>query len=114
MTSEERITQLEAQLDELNAKQTELFKQLAQTERDQWQGRIEDLEVQVHLGAMEGNDRARELMDRLGSRWSEARGQFDNAATTAADVGTALRGGLQSAVRDLRQALLESKSKITS
>lgn len=114
MTSDERIAHLEAQLDKLNAKQTELFKQLAQAERDQWQGRIEDLKVQFHLSATEGNDRAHELMDQLDSRWSEARAQFDNAATTATDVGATLRGGLQSAVRDVRQALLQSKSKIAS
>lgn len=114
MTSEERIAQLEVQIEELSAKQVELVTQLAQAERDQWQGRIEDLEVQLHLAAMEGNDRARELMDRLRSRWAEARGQFDGAATTAADVGATLRGGLQSAVRDVRQALLESKSKLAS
>lgn len=114
MTNEERITQLEVQLDELNTKQTELYQQLAQAERDKWQGRIDDLEVQVHLGAMEGNDRANELMDRLRRRWYEARGQFDDAAETAIDVGSTLRDGLQNAVRDVRQALLESKSKITS
>lgn len=114
MTNEERIAQLEAQLEEVSTKQHDLSLLLAQAERDQWQGRIEDLEVQLHLGAMEGNDRARELMDRLSSRWSEARGHFDVAATTAVDVGATLRGGLQSAVRDVRQALLESRSKITS
>lgn len=114
MTSDERIAHLEAELDELNARQTERFKQMAQAERDQWQGRIEDLKVQFHLGATEGDDRAGELMDRLDSRWSEARGQFDSAATTTADVGATMRDDLQSAVRDLRHALLQSKSKISS
>ena len=45
MATEDRIKKLEAQIDELRAKQAELNKQLAQAEIDRWQGRIEDLEV---------------------------------------------------------------------
>ena len=111
MTSEERIARLEAQIDKLQTRQTELFHQLAQAQRDQWQGRIEDLEVQVRLGASEANDKANALMDELRSRWSEGRVQFDDAASTASSVGEALRSGLENAVRDVRKALLESHKK---
>lgn len=114
MTSDERIARLEAQIEKLQAKQAELHRQLTQAQRDQWQGRVDDLEVQMHLGAMEANDRAAALMDQLRSRWADARGQFDDAIATASSVGDTLRSGLENAVRDLRRALLESKSKITS
>ena len=114
MTSDERIARLEAQIDKLQERQAELYKQLAQAQRDQWQGRIDDLEVQLHLGAMEANDRVNALMEQLRTRWAEVRGQFDDAASTASSVGETLRAGLESAFRDVRKALLESKNKIAS
>ena len=114
MNNDERIARLETQIDQLQAKQAELWKQLAQAERDQWQGRIDELELQMHLGAMEGNDKAHALMDQLRTRWSEVRRQYDDASSTAIDVGSTLRNGIESAVRDVRQALMESKNKIRS
>ncbi len=62
MTNEERIAKLEAQLDDLRSKVTDLRKQLTKAQIAQWQGRIEDLEVQMHLGAMESSDRLNALM----------------------------------------------------
>ena len=76
MTSDERIARLEAQIEKLQTKQSDLHRQLIQAQRDQWQGRVDDLEVQMHLGAMEANDKAAALMDQLRSRWADARGQF--------------------------------------
>jgi hypothetical protein len=108
------MAQLEAQIIELRAQQSELHQQLAQAERDRWQGYVDDLEVQLHLAAMEGNDRIRPLMETLTNRWTEARHQLDLHSSTATDVGAILRDGLQSAVRDVRQALMESKAKIGS
>ncbi len=114
MTNEERLAQLEAQIAELSTKQGELYQQLAQAERDRWQGYIDDAEVQLHLGAMEGNDRIRELMDSLREAWAETRRDLDRRGATATDVGATLRDGLQSALRDVRQALLDSRAKIRS
>lgn len=114
MTDEDRISQLEAQLTELHKKQDDLYGQLARAERDRWQGYIDDLEVQVHLGAMEANDRARELMAVLRKAWNDASHQVDSTSSTATDVGATLRKGLQAAVRDVRQALLDSQQKIRS
>ena len=112
MTTEERIARLEGQLDTIQAEQTELNHQLAQAQRDQWQGRIEDLEVQVRLGAKGVNEKANTLMLDLRSKWADARVQFEEAASTASSVGDTMRSGLQSAVRDVRKALLESQEKI--
>ncbi len=114
MTTEDRIAQLEAQIIELSAQQSELHQQLAQAERDRWQGYVDDLEVQLHLAAMEGNDGIRPLMDTLTNRWAEARQQLDHRSSTATDVGAILREGLHSAVRDVQKALMESKAKISS
>lgn len=72
MSTEGRIKELEAKIDKLQATQADLNKQLAQAEIDQWQGRIEDLELQVHLEAMETNDKLRGLLDQLQRRWADA------------------------------------------
>ena len=113
MTTEERIAKLEAQIDKLQAKQADLHKQLTKAQIDQWQGRIEDLEVQMHLGAMDTNDKLALLMEQLRGRWSDARRQFEEATSTASSVADTVRTGLENAVKDLRKALLESKSKLS-
>ncbi len=112
MESEDRIAELEGKIDALRASQDELYKQLALAQREQWQGRIDDLEVQAHLGAMEANDRVQSLMADLRSRWEDARAQLEVAASTTVAVTDTLRSGMESAVRDVRDALLESSKKI--
>ena len=112
MTTDEHISQLQAQIDELHAKQAELHKQFAKAQIDQWQGRIEDLEMQMHLGATEANDKLTKVMAQLRSKWADARRQFEEASSTASSVADTVRTGLEKAVADVRKALLESKSKI--
>ena len=112
MTTEERIAQLEAQINKLQAKQAELHKQFAKAQIDQWQGRIEDLELQMHLGATEANDKLTAVMDQLRSKWADARRQFEEATSTASSVADTVRTGLESAIKDVRKALLESRDLI--
>lgn len=113
MTTEERIAKLEAQIDKLQAKQAELHKQLAKAQIDQWQGRIEELEVQMHLGAMETTDTLTALMDQLRSKWADARRQFEDSASTASSVADTVRVGLENAFKEVRKALLDGKNKLT-
>jgi hypothetical protein len=113
MTSEQRIAKLEAQIDDLSKKQADLNKQLTKAQLDQWRGRIEDLEVQLHLGAMESSDRLNALMAGLRSRWADARKQFEDRASTATSVADTVRTGLENAFAELRKALLETKSKLS-
>lgn len=117
MSAEERIKELEAKIDKLQAKQAELDKQLVQAEIDQWQGRIEDLELQVHLAAVETNDKLKGLLDQLQRRWADARVQLETTTTAAAAATEAfdsMRTSLQTALTDIRQALLDTKNKISS
>jgi predicted nuclease with TOPRIM domain len=114
MTTEDRIAQLEDQLHELQAQQTDLRRQLAKAQLDQWRGRVEDLEVQMHLGAVEASDKANAQMNKLRDRWADARRQFEESIKTASSVADTVRAGLENALNDLRQALLESKNKLTS
>lgn len=112
MTSEDRIAILESEIRELRVQQAELRKQLAEAQLDQWRGRVEELEVQMHLGAMEANDKATALMDQLRDRWTDARRQLEQSIATASSVAETVRTGLEKAVDDVRKALLESRSKL--
>ncbi len=112
MTTDEHIAQLQAQIDDLHAQQAELHKQFAKAQIDQWQGRIEDLELQMHLGATEASDKLTKVMAQLRSKWADARRQFEEASSTASSVADTVRTGLEKAVTDVRKALLESKGKI--
>ena len=114
MTTEDRISQLEDQIHELHDQQADLRKQLAKAQLDQWQGRIEDLEVQMHLGAVEASDKATAQMKKLRDRWADARRQLEESVKTASSVADTVRTGLEKAFDDLRTALLESKNKLTS
>jgi predicted nuclease with TOPRIM domain len=113
MTNEERIAELEAQIEELHAKQADLHKQLTQTQIDQWQGRIEDLEVQMHLGSMEANAKLTALMDQLRTKWSDTRRQLEDATSTASSVADTVRAGFENAYTEIRKALLEGKSQLS-
>jgi TolA-binding protein len=112
MTSEERIAQLEAQIDDLRGQLAELHKQMTKSQIDQWQGRIEDLEVQMHLGAMDTSDRLNTLMRGLRAKWVDARRQFEDRTSTATGVAETMRTGLENAFAEVRKALLETKNKL--
>ena len=114
MADNDRIAKLEERIAKLSEEQAELRTQLARAQLDQWQGRIEDLEVQLKLGAMETNDRLAPLVEQLRGRWLDARAAVDGAASTASDVVDSLRQGLEQAMKDIREAVLTAKDKATS
>jgi multidrug resistance efflux pump len=112
MTTDDRIARLEAQIERLEAQQEHLRKQLTQAQLDQWYARIEDLEVQMHLGAMETTDRVSSLVQQLRARWAEAKAQVDGAASAASEVVDGARGGIERAIQELREALLDTTKRI--
>jgi hypothetical protein len=113
MTTEDRIAKLEGQSAKLQTKQGELYAQLRRAQLEQWQGRIDDLEVQMHLGALEANERITALADQLRSRWAATRLQMEMTPSTATEVIDRLRVGVEKAYEEMRQAILESKQKVT-
>ena len=68
----------------------------------------------MHLGAVEASDKATAQMKKLRDRWADARRQLEESVKTASSVADTVRSGLEKAFADVRQALLESKSKLTS
>ena len=91
----------------MDAQQVELRKQLAKAQLDQWQGRFDELEVQMHLASKEAGDKANALMEQLRGRWADARRQMEESISTASSVADTVRAGLEKAYTDLRKALLE-------
>lgn len=112
MTTEERITILESRLDDLQKSHDLISAQLNQARIEQWQARIDDLELQVHLGAADARDRLDELTTELSHRWSKVRQQLGIATATTSEVTETLRGGLESAYKNLRDALIESRKQL--
>jgi hypothetical protein len=53
-------------------------------------------------------------MKKLRHKWADARRQFEDSIKTASSAADTVRTGLGNALDDLRKALLESKSKLTS
>ncbi|MBC7633368.1 hypothetical protein [Aeromicrobium sp.] len=113
MSTDERIVALEKHLHTLQATQVDLNSQLKEARLEQWQGRIDNLELQVHLAAADGSDRLTQMSEKLRSAWARTRVEVEDASSTASSAGETLRAGLQSAYTDVREALLETRSKIT-
>jgi chromosome segregation ATPase len=106
----DRIAALETQLDELRSQLKDVRRQLSEAELDQWRARIDDLEVQAHLGSLEVKQRLDPLVEDLRNRWLDAREQVSNSADTASEVIDTLRKGLEHAMGEIRRSLVEAKS----
>lgn len=113
MTTEARITKLEAQIDRLEAKEAELRSQLAKAQLDQWYARIEDLELQAHLGAMETQDRIRALMAQVRQAWQDAKRQVEGTASTATEVVDDVRTRIEGLLQDLRRGIADASDRST-
>lgn len=111
--AEDEVQRLEARIAELEEEQAALRRQLNQAQIDQWEGRIDDLEVQIHLASLEAQERVDPLLEALRNRWLDAREQLGHGADAAGDAFGALRSGLQQAVRDIRDALDEARRAAT-
>lgn len=108
-TAEERIAKLETQIEKLEAEQRKLRERLTQAQVEQWQGRIEDIEVQSHLASLEAQDRLGPLRDDLRNQWLEVKTQLGRSKDTAADVLETVRESVDSAIKTLRDAVLDTR-----
>ncbi len=112
MPKEEHDGSLEDRIDDLEKQLKKLRKQLAQSELDQWRGRIEDLEVQLDLGSKEARDRLSPFVEQLRNAWLDARRQADSATSTASDVADKVRAGLDQAMDEIRSAVTAAKDRL--
>ena len=109
--SEETITKLQERIDRLEAEQRTLREDLTTARVEQLQGRIEDLELQAHLATMEANDRVSTIRQDLVDQWRDAKTQVARSKHTAADVLDTVRSGVDSAIENLREALVDARRK---
>jgi len=111
MTTDERISKLEAQIKRLDSKEAELRSQLAKAQLDQWYARIEDLELQAHLGTMETQDRIRALMAQVRQIWQDTKRQVEGTASSASDVIDGVRGRIEGLLLDVRRGMADVSTK---
>jgi phage shock protein A len=112
MVDDDRIVQLERQVDDLKGQLRDVRHQLAAAELDQWQGRIDDLEVQAHLGSMAVRDRLDPVVEDLRNTWLEAKAKLGDGAETTSTVTERLRSGLENAMSEIRSAVLDVRSSV--
>jgi hypothetical protein len=112
MTENTKTADLEARINDLEDQLEVLHEQLRQAELEVWQGRVDDLEVQVHLASLDVQDQLDPLLETLRNRWLDAREQAERAGSTAGDTLDVLRRGMEQAVRDVRQAIIDARSTV--
>jgi hypothetical protein len=107
------VAELKSQIDNLNGQLEKLRGELLEAQVNQWEARIDALEVQIHLGSMEARERLEPLVEQLRNRWLDAKEEVGQSGSAAADALRALLDGLESAMRDLRDAVVESRKTAT-
>lgn len=106
-----RITKLQERIDRLEAEQNILREKLTAAQVEQWQGRIDDIELQAHLASMDANDRVSTVRQELQRQWQDAKSQLSQSKHTASDVVETVRDGIDGAIRNLREALVDARHK---
>lgn len=101
--NEDRISGLEARITELQTELAATRKQLTDAQLDQWKGRIDELEVQMHLGRLDAEEQMAPVVEQLRNWWLDAREQVGNAGNAAGDAFSSLRSGVEQAMEQLRR-----------
>jgi chromosome segregation ATPase len=109
----DEVAELRSQINDLSAQLDDLRGELLRAQVDQWEGRIDALDVQLHLGSLEGRERVEPLLEQLRNRWLDAKEEFSHSGSAAADALGELLDGLESAMRDLRDAVVASGHAVT-
>lgn len=113
MTTDQRVTILESRLADLRISEADLRSQIRQARLDHWQGRIDDLELQVRLGAVEGSDRLDQARTTLTTTWGKARAEMLETSSDAAHAAQAVQASLHGAYDDVRAALIDAKNAVS-
>lgn len=103
---EARVAALEEQLHALRS-------ELVEGQLDDWKARIDQLEVQAHLGQMEARGEIEPLLEQMRNRLLDARQQLDRVGGAAGDAVSTVSDGVKSALDDLRKALSDAAERIT-
>lgn len=113
MTTDERVTILESHLADLRISEAEMRRQIRQAHLEHWQDRIDDLELQVHLGLADGSDRVTQARATLRTTWDKARGQLQDTSSDVTSAAQAVQASLHGAYDDVRAALIDAKNTMS-
>jgi ElaB/YqjD/DUF883 family membrane-anchored ribosome-binding protein len=106
MAQTQSVEELRSQVEHLEEELSQLRRQLAKAELDSWKGRIDDLEVQLHLASLDAQDHVEPLLEGLRNAWLDAQSSLSSTTDLAGDAVDKIREGLERTMRDLRKALL--------
>jgi hypothetical protein len=113
MSENQNTAALEARIVELEQEQDRLRDDaLAEAQLEQWEGRVDDLDVQLHLGGMELRDRLGPIVESIRDQLAETRAHVTDGASSASEAASTIRDGIEKAWSDLRAALLEAKKTV--
>jgi|LakMenEpi03Aug12_release.lakeMendotaPanAssembly.Ray.scaffolds.fasta_scaffold27047_6 chromosome segregation ATPase len=112
-TTEDRIAGLEARITELQSELAATRQQLTDAQLDQWKGRIDELEVQMHLGRLDAEQQMEPVLEQLRNWWLDAREQLTQtgsaASSLAGDTFASLRSGVDKAMDQLRDGMRSAR-----
>jgi hypothetical protein len=114
MDQQTHIDELKARIETLEDEQRSLREDLSRAQLDEWEGRLDDVGLQVHLGTMELRDLLDPIIDRARGQIDEARAKIDDGSSTASDAAAAIRSGFEQAWDVLRDAIGDVKKIVTS
>jgi len=105
---------LEARIEQLEDQVTKLRQELLQSQLDEWKSRIDQLDVQMHLGSMNLRDELSPVLERLRNGYLEARAQLDQTQSTVGEALGSLLDAAKAAVKDLSKGWDEAIDRLTS
>lgn len=100
-------------IDELQAEVIGLRVELARARVEQWTGRLDDFELQYHLGRMEADERLAAALADVRHRVAKARTRAESRGEAAEEAVEALTSGIEHAFADLRQAMVRARDAVT-
>jgi O-succinylbenzoate synthase len=104
---------LEARVKALEEQMSSLRTEMVEGQLEEWKARIDQLEVQAHLGQMEARGEIEPLLELMRNRLLDARQQLDRVGGAAGDAVASVSDGVKSALDDLRKALADAADRLT-
>lgn len=106
-------TAVRERIEELQAEIIGLRVELARTRIEQWAGRLDDLELQYHLGRMEADERRGTALADVRHRIARARQRAESRGEAAEEAVEAVTSGVEHAFADLREAMVRARDAVT-
>jgi hypothetical protein len=99
-------------IDALQAQIVGLRMELARTRIEQWASRLDDLELQYHLGRMEADERLSAALAEVRHRIARARARAERRGEAAEEAVEAVTTGVEQAFEDLRRAMVRARDAV--